>query len=41
MLGPILVAAAGAIVLGIVPEAAVFLQVVVDVVEAVTGVTVP
>jgi formate hydrogenlyase subunit 3/multisubunit Na+/H+ antiporter MnhD subunit len=41
MLGPILAAAAGAVVLGILPEAAVFLQVVVDVVEAVTGVTVP
>jgi len=41
MLGPILFAAAGAIVLGIVPDAAVFLQVVVDVVAEVTGVTVP
>jgi NADH-quinone oxidoreductase subunit L/multicomponent Na+:H+ antiporter subunit D len=41
MLGPILAAAAGAVVLGVVPDAAVFLQVVVDVVESVTGVTVP
>ncbi len=41
MVGPILAAAAGAIVLGIVPDTAVFLQVVVDVVEATTGVTVP
>jgi formate hydrogenlyase subunit 3/multisubunit Na+/H+ antiporter MnhD subunit len=41
MLGPILVAAAGAVVLGVVPDAAVFLQVVVEVVSEVTGVTVP
>ena len=41
MLGPILVAAAAAVVLGVVPDAAVFLQVVVDVVAEVTGVTVP
>ncbi len=41
MLGPILAAATGAVVLGIVPDTAVFLEVVVDVVEATTGVTVP
>jgi NADH-quinone oxidoreductase subunit L/multicomponent Na+:H+ antiporter subunit D len=41
MLGPILFAAAGSVVLGVVPDAAVFLQVVVDVVAEVTGVTVP
>jgi NADH-quinone oxidoreductase subunit L/multicomponent Na+:H+ antiporter subunit D len=41
MLGPIIAAAVGAVVLGIVPDTAIFLQVVVDVVEATTGVTVP
>jgi|AntRauTorcE11898_2_1112593.scaffolds.fasta_scaffold00002_131 formate hydrogenlyase subunit 3/multisubunit Na+/H+ antiporter MnhD subunit len=40
MLGPILFAAAGSVVLGIVPDAAVFLEVVRYVVEAVTGVPV-
>jgi formate hydrogenlyase subunit 3/multisubunit Na+/H+ antiporter MnhD subunit len=41
MLGPILAAAVGAVVLGIVPDAAVFLRVVVEVVAEATGVTVP
>jgi NADH-quinone oxidoreductase subunit L/multicomponent Na+:H+ antiporter subunit D len=41
MLGPILFAAAGAIVLGVVPDAAVFLEVVVDIVVDATGVEVP
>jgi NADH-quinone oxidoreductase subunit L/multicomponent Na+:H+ antiporter subunit D len=41
MLGPILAAAVGAVVLGVVPDAAVFLRVVVEVVAEVTGVTVP
>ena len=40
MLGPILAAATGSVVLGIVPDGAVFLRVVRLVVEAVTGVAV-
>jgi NADH:ubiquinone oxidoreductase subunit 5 (subunit L)/multisubunit Na+/H+ antiporter MnhA subunit len=40
MLGPILFAAAGSVVLGIVPDTAVFLEVVRLIVEAVTGVSV-
>ncbi|NHN42328.1 cation:proton antiporter [Halorubellus sp. JP-L1] len=40
MLGPILFAAAGSVVLGIVPDTAVFLEIVRFVVEAVTGVSV-
>ncbi|MFW5918237.1 MAG: cation:proton antiporter, partial [Haloferacaceae archaeon] len=40
MLGPILAVAAGAIVLGIVPSQAVFLELVFDIVEAATGVTI-
>jgi multicomponent Na+:H+ antiporter subunit D len=39
MLGPILLTATGAIVLGIDPQGAIFLELIFDVVEAVTGVT--
>ena len=40
MLGPILFAATGSIVLGVAPDTAVFLRIVRDIVAAVTGVSV-
>jgi NADH-quinone oxidoreductase subunit L/multicomponent Na+:H+ antiporter subunit D len=40
MLGPILFAAAGSVVLGVVPDAAVFLRVIRLIVAGVTGVSV-